>query len=416
MRAPGAWLLAVCTVSVVSAASVGCDGEAPPAVSAVATAERLARVASGEVAAVRTSASLAAGAPVVVGEPGPAHLASRCGDCHGSIHGGWSRSGHARSNQGALYLAMRSKSEPVACDPCHAPLRSILPPGDMLAEEGVTCDACHMLRDVELGPTRAKLTLLLSGDKRWGTLCDAQDHYFHTTGCSPLFKESKLCAGCHQWSTRAASGEPLPVLKEYDDWLASPAAAAGKSCQGCHMPAVHGEVATGWTRRASVGSHELLGESGALRRGAVRLTMQVEENGQALRAEVSLTNTNEAHAAPTGFPGRQLALELTLLDAAEQKLSRSARVFGRVLVDEAGREVPFYAAQAQGSDNRIGPGQTRREVFTFDRGAAVSARARVVWRAMSPAVASALGVSVEEQVLAESKVPLRRGQGSRRAP
>ncbi|EYF06807.1 hypothetical protein [Chondromyces apiculatus] len=398
-------------------ALTACEGSPPWGVPPVATAERFAPVAPGAATRAQKPSGLAAGAPQIVGPPGPAHLASRCADCHGTVHGGWSESGHAQSNQGALYTAMRRQSEPAACDPCHAPLRMVLPPGDVLAEEGVTCDACHTLKDVAVGGPRATLTLALTDDVRWGTLCDAQEHYFHKTGCAPLFKESRLCAGCHRWSMTMPSGKSLEVLMEYTDWLTSPAAAAGTTCQGCHMPPMRGEVATGWTGRTSVHGHDLLGKGGSLRRNAVKLKVQVHvDGGQEIRAEVDLTNTSEAHAAPTGFPGRQLALEVTLLDAAEGKLARAARVYGRVLVDGAGQEVPFYEAHAQASDNRIAPGATRREAFSFQVGAAAAVRARVVWRAMSPTIAAKLGLPVEEQVLAEVLTPLRRAAKAAGAP
>lgn len=351
----------------------------------------------------------------MIGAPGPARVASRCGECHGVLHAGWSASGHARSNRAPLYLAMRRDSEPAACDPCHAPLSRLLEPGDRVAEEGVTCDACHMLKDVEAGGAQARLTYALAEETRWGTICDAQGHYFHKTGCSPLFKEARLCAGCHRWSMRSPGGQTLRVLTEVDEWEASPAAAAGKTCQACHMRPTRDEVATGWQRQTDVGGHDLLGEGKGLRRDSVRVKVRAEEQQAGLNVEVELTNAGGAHAAPTGFPGRQLALELSLLDAAGEVRAREERVYARVLVDGAGREVPFHAAHREASDNRLIAGETRRESFSFGGVAGASAlRARLLWRSVSPAIAAAAGVPAEEQVLTESRVSLRRPAGGAR--
>ena len=392
--------------------SAGADGDPAPG---AADASASATAPAGPPASL--DALLLEGAPVITGERGPAQPALRCSECHGPIHADWSGSGHARSDTSPLYLAMRQHTPPAACDPCHAPLRSLTEPGDPVAAEGITCDVCHTLREVDLTGPRARLDFGLADNLRRGTLCDAQHHYFHKTMCSPLFRESQLCAGCHRWSLRPPVGRLIPVLTEYDEWSASPAAAAGTSCQGCHMPKREDEVATGWKRTALIGDHGMM-NAGTMRRGAAAVRLLAEERHGALHAEVILTNRGNGHRLPTGFPGRQLVLEVTALDAAGGEVAREVRTYARVLVDAGGREVPFYAAVAEASDNRLAPGEARRETFSFRAGVASALRARVLWRRLSPALAAALGqpTPTEERALAEARLRLSAASTASTAP
>jgi hypothetical protein len=354
--------------------------------------------------------ALADGAPLVEGDRGTARPAIRCSECHASVHTAWLGSGHARSNRAPLYLAMRQHSGSAGrpsvdrggCDPCHAPLRTLVDPGELAAEEGVTCDVCHTLKDVTVGGARAQLSFGLAENVRRGTICDAQEHYFHKTACSPLFREPRMCAGCHRWSIKAPSGRVIPVLTEYDEWLASPSGAAGVTCQTCHMPAAREELATGWKRLAPIGSHGFMGAGDGLWQGAVSMKLTAEDRQGHLHAEVAVKNEGSGHALPTGFPGRQLVLEVSVLDAGGGVIERAGRTYTRVLVDAGGKEVPFYAAHAEASDSRIAPGETRRETFSFRRAGAL--RVRLLWRRTSPGIAAAVGVAVEERVLREETV------------
>jgi hypothetical protein len=305
-----------------------------------------------------------------------------------------------------MYLAMRRVTGPAACDPCHAPLTSLLEPGDPVIDQGVSCDVCHALKDVALDGPRTRLTFGFAEDIKWGTICDAQEHYFHKTACSPIFEAGRLCAACHRWSISPAPGRTIPVLIEYDEWLASPAAAAGVTCQGCHMPRAQAEVATGWKRTSGVGHHGMMGAAGELQRGAIGVTLSLEEREGALLAEVALKNDGTAHASPAGLPGRQLVLQVATLDPAGRVLERAERTYARALVDAAGKEVPFYAAQAAGPDTRIKAGETRRESFSFRAEGAAALSAELLWRRSSPEIAAALGVALEERHLVEARAPL----------
>ena len=93
---------------------------------------------------------------------GPYASARSCGACHDVIHKAWADSPHARSATSAAYLeALRRAIESTAegkgvreaCVWCHAPTTIVS--GDLelqrtISREGITCDFCHTVADVDL--------------------------------------------------------------------------------------------------------------------------------------------------------------------------------------------------------------------------------------------------------------------------
>jgi hypothetical protein len=224
-------------------------------------------------------------------------------------------------------------------------------------------------------------------------------------GCSPLHRESRVCAACHHWTLRLPSGDELPVFTEHDEWKRSTFAASSIPCQDCHMPTTVDEVAAGWSKKVRVANHGFMGEADELRRRALGMSIRVEEKGGKLHAEIELVNGAAGHKVPTGLPGRQIVLALRVIDKEGRSVEKASRAYGRVLVSEGGTEVPFYAAQREASDTRISPGETRRETFVFDGKDEGEIVIELLWRRISPALAEALKLPVEEQKLAEARVP-----------
>jgi hypothetical protein len=318
--------------------------------------------------------------------------ASRCGECHGKTEQEWRGSAHARAAESPLYRAMRDKSSG-GCEPCHAPLRQAAP-GDPVASEGVNCDACHTNSKVDVGRRGgAGFTLHLEDSVRYGPLCDAQPHYFHTMGCSPLHESADFCAACHDLEITLPGGGSLVVFPEYREWRAENPKGDGIPCQSCHMPGERAEVAVGSPERSSVPSHSFRGRGDLFRRALSGRVAITTEAGQ-LRVLLTLSNTWAEHAVPTGLPERQIVVIAELLDAAGGTVAKEERSYGRALVDGAGRAVPFYAAVREVSDTRIRPGETRRESFSFDvKPQSKSLRVAVFWRPIAPALAASLSIT-----------------------
>lgn len=342
--------------------------------------------------ASRAAPALAPASPDLGAEAVALIPAARCGECHGKMEGEWRRSAHARADTSPLYRAMRADAGTASCDRCHAPLRA-LAPGDKVVAEGVTCEVCHTIASVQVGrPGGAGFLLHLEDRVRYGPLCDAQPHYFHSMGCSPLHAEAEFCAGCHDLSRELPGGGSLAVFPEYSEWRDEPPTVVGLSCQHCHMPAERAEVAVGSPARPSVRRHsfQLRGE---LRGRALSGRARISLIGGRLRVALSLKNSGAGHAVPTGLPAHRLRVGVEVLDGTGRVLAQVEHGYGRILVDAADNEVPFYAAVRQRADTRIRPGETRDDTFELDHaGTGGRLRVFVAWQAIAPALAAKLRV------------------------
>jgi hypothetical protein len=328
-----------------------------------------------------------------------AHPARRCGECHAAIYQAWATSAHANADRSPIYRAMREASGRDDCDRCHAPLRARVP-DERLAAEGVTCDVCHTLRAVVPDRHGTALALDLASAVRYGPLCGTDDHYFHRMGCSPLHSRAELCGGCHLWTTHTSAGAELDVRTTYADWQAGSHAAAGVTCQGCHMPTVAGEVAVGWAVGGQVSDHGMYGLDDRAR--ALTVGLAVAPEGQRLRVELELTNAGAGHPLPSGLPGRRIVVRVSALGAEGTPIASEERILARILVDGRGVEVPFYAAQRVASDTCLAPSEVRRERLSLPRVGVVEVRAEVFEHALSATIAEAIGASVPEPALLTS--------------
>ena len=327
--------------------------------------------------------------------------AGRCGECHEKMFDEWEVSAHARAASSPLYKAAVANAGDATCDRCHAPL-ALAVPGDRIASEGVTCDVCHTLREPKPGVGGAGFRLAIDDMVKFGPRCDLKDHYFHRMGCSPEHRQAALCGTCHWWEPKG-----IPVFTEFVDWRDGPAGKAGKSCQSCHMPKEKALIATGSPARAGVPHHGLVGITSDLRKRALGLEVTATEQGGALHVAVAVRNTGAGHSVPAGLPERRLHVRVRVIDAKGTQLASETRQLGRVLVDGAGAEVPFWRATQVGSDTRIAAGGTWSDAFVFGVPVPGTVEVDVVYRGVSDAVAKLLAVeSVEEYVMTSARVPL----------
>jgi hypothetical protein len=247
-----------------------------------------------------------------------------------------------------------------------------------VAAQGVHCDYCHKVHEVateKLGLTHGRFAQRLlrpsSGQLFFGPLDDVdrgEDSY------SPLQKDSRLCAACHEGIVFG-----VHVYSTYSEWLASPARSAGKQCQDCHMTP-SGRL-TNIARGAggierdphTLASHDFLpgGKSQMLRRSLhVEVTAKkVEETWQ---VAVEVVARNVGHRVPTGFIDRHLLL---VVDAQNEQgrdvplksgpvlpwasgafAGQPGRLFGKLLTDNQGRgPIPFWRPAAEPTDTRLMP-------------------------------------------------------------
>ena len=248
-----------------------------------------------------------------------------------------------------------------ACADCHAPGidgsvgggHSLLEATGIAYDEGVHCDVCHKVADIDLdAPSGVAGRLVLgrpfepgwSGGPEWlpamyGPRADVLNPFMRGV-YSPIFNEATFCAGCHEHdqaallpnqaldSTRWPDGV-LPIMSTHTEWSASPNNPT-TPCQSCHMlptDAANGAdidqlngvdpgIVGGYIRPAgSVRAHTFSGPFGLAASGTSLLEdaaiLSLDTAGGAdLTVTAEVLNLGAGHAIPTGEPLRSLTVVL----------------------------------------------------------------------------------------------------------
>lgn len=327
----------------------------------------------------------------------PSLSAQTCNACHGAIHDGWAGSAHAFAGKDPIWRAGAALlGDPPLCNECHLPMieqRAVLPDGPpalstgrgaanpawspTLAQEGVTCAACHVRDGKIIGPRP-----LLAGDAP------------HPVEVRPELGTVQACAACHQSSLAGAEGRPW--LDTVGEWERSPFGQAGIGCKDCHMTRTAGPIAG--NRFAAFASH-----GGAFPRDptalARALTVDVQlraarlARSEVLRATATLANTGAGHAFPSGDPSHRVEVRWTVLDAGAKGAGEARSDW---LVREVSSESPFRELK----DQRLPAGGTKSFDFQWEPGKKSAAglytvRLEVIWWAVSPDAAKAAGLAVD---------------------
>lgn len=239
---------------------------------------------------------------------------------------------------------------------------------DRLAQDGVSCSACHQIRADNLG-TRASFvggfvidtTRPLGQREMFGPyevekgenriMRSASAGYLPTEG--KHIQQSELCATCHTLITTALgpTGKKIGELPEqvpYQEWLASDFRET-RSCQSCHMPVVEepvrmtstlGKLREGVSRHVFVGGNFFVlrmlnryrGDLGVtalpqelesaaartvehLQRQTAALTVDRAETADGrLQLDLAVRNLS-GHKFPTAYPSRRAWLRVAVRDA-----------------------------------------------------------------------------------------------------
>ena len=312
------------------------------------------------------------------GDTGPAYAPAReCATCHQTIHTYWSESAHARaatrpSFLDALGAAAGSGADAAAvrrgCVWCHAPTALVTGDWDLarpLTREGVTCDFCHTVADVDLARADHPFDLKPGKVKR-GPL-EYADSSFHETAYSVLHKASPLlCASCHEH--RNALG--APVLSTFSEWSAGPYPARGQTCQECHMPLVPGDSVREGSTARRINLHRAAGGDSAsqLQRGLELRIASLDLSGDTAAVQVVVTNSGVGHSAPGGLATTSLVVAVGV-ETPSGLRNRREVVYRREMRDAGGRPlvtVPdlFLKAASVGEDSRLRQKEARTERFT----------------------------------------------------
>jgi len=222
------------------------------------------------------------------------------------------------------------------CAACHTPLPAVDAPYSVDPShlsgtdlEGISCDFCHKVWDIQLDSTTGLPYTNMPGVLSYEFRRPPEGHQFFAGPLddvapgedtySQIQTESQFCAGCHYgvfWDTL--------VYNSFGEWLASPYSdpESGQTCQDCHMPppgvTQFALTSQGGTVRdpSTIYSHLMPGASDEdLLQNAVSMRVDAERSEGSVSIEVSITNDQTGHHVPTDSPLRHLILLLEVTDA-----------------------------------------------------------------------------------------------------
>lgn len=235
--------------------------------------------------------------------------AQGCNGCHFDAHDGWAHSAHATGFADPVFKHGSALAASPMCAECHLPLwvqhterfapiegspdRLVTAPNEAfdatLAQEGVTCAACHV---------------------REGKVVVAEPvaNAPHPTVVSPQLRDASLCATCHSLTW---PGADKPLYDTYGEWERSAYAKAGITCQACHI----GRGADG-----GLVAHDVAQPAAR----AVSLLVDVDtvslvRGGGPLAVAMRVQNTGAGHAFPTGSPWRIVRVQAALVGPVGKK-------------------------------------------------------------------------------------------------
>lgn len=391
-----------------------------------------------------------------------------CQSCHPDQVAQWRVSLHALAHSEVVYdayfvrasLDSKQKLE-TFCAGCHTPLgvhsgeipfkKAPQKVGDTAvseaATEGVQCDFCHTVSGHKpfssaanpdfVGPANASF-VLTPGRVKYGPFKESESP-FHGTAYSKALSESAYCGTCHN-VLHPANGIVLEAT--FGEWQKSPYAAAGVSCQDCHMTtgltkrAVRpGKAATTGPKRKHISDHRFIGpnvlfakgEAGEalkqlsleLMRRAAEVKVGAPRPGKAgLSVPVTVTNVGAGHYLPTGVTEvRQMWLEVTAEDGAGKVCLRAGGldkkgdllpgtvVYRTEVHDDKGRDTTlFWRTVKKVRDYRIPPKESVEERVTLSGKPAAGCiptviKARLRYRSVSPSGLEEAGLARDAVVI-----------------
>jgi len=322
-----------------------------------------------------------------------------CGYCHVDIYENWKSSLHALAYKNPIFMTayrhayLETKGEAKEyCLKCHTPTIYSTKDTDVtmpITEEGVTCDFCHTVEDVNLNDPSAPFRLDVGGEKRGPMKPKLEETRFfknpaaHYATYSKWFNKAELCAGCHE----IVNSNGIKPGSTYSEWKASSYAKAGVQCQDCHMAPIPGKAidpSVKKVKKNTIPDHSL-SHNMEWMKDAVELEIVTAKrtSGGRYVVDVAMTNVKAGHNIPTGTPSRKLTLEVMIQGEGSPAVTQ-IRTFGKRVVDKNGdwltTDVEAYLNGAKIAENTALKPKERR-VVRFMFGAAPAGEPKVTARA-----------------------------------
>ena len=293
-----------------------------------------------------------------------------CGTCHQQQLEDWKTSRHAIAMGPGVHgqLVGQKPATILTCQTCHAPLSEqaeFLLRGEVevngqtepisrggeyvsnkgydaeLQSHGIVCAACHVRSHQRFGPPFSEHAAAASVFE--------EGHHGGAVVAS-AYSDSAFCKPCHQFEENGFSLNGKLIENTYNEWLESPHAQEGKTCQSCHMPD---------RRHQWRGIHDPESVKNAL-----KLDVEVMKQQESVEAEIRLTNQGAGHHLPT-YLTPAIFVTARLLDATEILIPKTESI--RVIQ----RRVPL-SLDKEIFDTRIPAGGTW--VYTYNAPIAKNAR------------------------------------------
>ncbi len=291
------------------------------------------------------------------------------------------------------------------CLRCHSPVGFLYQDatGDRAeTKEGVSCDFCHRVAEVNERSTHLHVAELSTSGAIYGPT-GGVDSPAHSTQQGTVFADSSLCALCHL--DRSSDG--IPLENTFEEWKNSDFARRGVGCADCHMPQKEGPATDvpGLTQRRSThASHRVHGghANSPMLQSAARVEVISADASSELR--ISVRNLTVGHNFPSnGAHLAELTLEIEIIGPQGNVLRRKERRYRSMWsnsfdsLDSRGQETASDNSVTSARDTTLGPLEVRIENFPAEvlRGG-VSGTAKLVYRKIPKQVA------LQQMKLAES--------------
>lgn len=335
--------------------------------------------------------------------------ANACNDCHPMIVAQWANNAHGRAVANGRFFSMYNGTDLKGqktvlpgylqdfpgttgnCANCHAPGSAV--DGYLTTDmnnvrgrvtAGIHCDYCHKIGGAYLDPATGSVYPNAPGTQSLKLLrpppgdsifIGPYDDIHDPDTYAPIMTQSEFCAPCHQFSFWGT-----PIYESFNEWRASSYAAAGITCQVCHMPP-NGDRYFALPEKGGlerppekIPSHLDLGvASKQLLKNTIKLKLSANWASEGIKVTVVLTNTGAGHHVPTDFPGRNMILVVKARDHEGNELAphdgspkipqwggnlagEPGKGFAKILKDVATGESPvisYWRQTAIESDSRI---------------------------------------------------------------
>ncbi len=275
--------------------------------------------------------------------------ANVCGVCHEKYYQQWKNSLMGQTHTSPIYQTFRAEAVKTRgdmiienCDRCHAPMVGLSrDASDKLLAEGVNCDFCHTINQLEFYQDPGSYISAPSRVKK-GNLDVAKSPY-HPSKSDEIMSNPRLCASCHEYEM-VADGKNITVEDTYSQWKDSSYGKTNRGCVDCHFEKTEGKVAN-----LELAPFRKKGHSHTF--GAEKKEQHIKDSvglaikpfiKKASRISLIVNNKSQGHAFPGGANYfRHLILTVRGYDSDDNQIWSYATIFGRWYADRFGNKTYY---------------------------------------------------------------------------